>query len=206
MESGSVEVQKLILMQKDFQINKDLQKEFQLYLDNKIKKNINKVLINFEMVPTVLAQGYWPFSITEEDSIIIPPELTNSTHIFESFYNEKHQNRSLKWLFAQGNCVVSANIFDKKYQFVVSNYQLLIFLVFNRDLKKYTVNEIQILTKIPLEELEVCLASLNKIGIFIVGHENEGNTNKVFIYFVNNCFFDHLIKYHSNINLKFDIS
>lgn len=184
MESGSVEVQKLILMQKDFQINKDLQKEFQLYLDNKIKKNNNKLLISFEMMPTVLAQGYWPFSITEEDSIIIPPELTHSIHVFESFYNEKHQNRSLKWLFAQGNCVVSANVFDKKYQFVVSNYQLLIFLVFNRNLKKYTVNEIHILTKIPFEELEVCLASLNKIGIFIVSQDNERSTNKVFIYVV----------------------
>ena len=176
-----MEVQKLILMQKDFQINKDLQKEFQTYLENQVKKNNNKALINFEMVPTVLAQGYWPFSITEEEPIIIPPELTNSIHSFESFYNEKHQNRSLKWLFAQGNCIVSANIFDKKYQFIISNYQLLIFLVFNRNPKKYTVNEIHFLTQIPLEELEVCLACLNKIGIFNIIYDSNGiANNKVF--------------------------
>lgn len=177
MESGSVEVQKLILMQKDFQINKDLQKEFQLFLENQGKKK--NILLNFELVPTVLAQGYWPFSITEEESIIIPPELTQAIEAFQNFYNEKHQNRSLKWLFAQGNCSVTSNIFDKKYQFIINNYQLLIFLMFNRSTKKYSVKEIHFLTQIPMEELESCLASLNKIGILIISHNNLENSNNL---------------------------
>lgn len=121
-------------MQKDFQLNKDLQKEFHAYLEKHSK------WLSFELVPTVLAQGYWPFSITEEESVVITPELAHATKTYEKFYCEKHQNRSLKWLFAQGNCNLSSNFFDKKYQFVVNNHQLLIFLAFNRKVKEYTGN------------------------------------------------------------------
>ena len=176
MESGSVEVQKLILMQKDFHINKDLQKEYQLYLEQENKKN-KKISLKYEMTPTILAQGYWPFTITEEESILIPPELKESINIFEKFYTEKHQNRSLKWLFAQGSCNVTSNSFDKKYLFIITNYQLLIFLLFNRAKKKYSLNEVHFLTQIPMDELESCLLPLTKIGILILTNENEIKIN-----------------------------
>jgi len=182
VESGSVEVQKLILMQKDFHINKDLQKEYQIFLENENKKN--KTCIKYEMNPIILAQGYWPFTITEEEAIIIPKELQESIKIFEKFYNEKHQNRSLKWIFAQGSCNITSNSFDKKYLFIVSNYQLLVFLLFNRVLKRYSLNEIHYLTQIPLDELDSCLVPLIKLGILQLLNENEAKINhtKVFFY------------------------
>lgn len=173
MESGSVEVQKLILMQKDFYINKELNKEFQVFLEKEQAKT-NKNIINYDISVSVIAKGYWPFCITDEEPVIIPPELARSIAIFESFYKEKHQNRNVKWLFGQGISQLSSFGFDKKYQFIVNNYQLLLILLFNKPIKKYSLSEIQLFTQIPFEEIEICLNPLLKLGVFKLLTQNNG--------------------------------
>lgn len=70
-------------MQKDFHLNKDLQKEFQVFFER--ESNDLKSSLQTEMNATILAQGYWPFSITEEDSIIVPYEMKGLITIFERF-------------------------------------------------------------------------------------------------------------------------
>lgn len=103
--------------------------------------------------------------------------------VLERFYNEKHQNRSLKWLFAQGNCQITTSFFDKKYLFICSNYQVLILLLFNRTVKEYTMKDIVILTQIALEELEVTLMPLVRVGILNIWQKNVmiNNNSKVII-------------------------
>lgn len=182
VESGSVEVQKLILMQKDFYINKELHKEFQVYLEKEQAKN-HKNKINFDISVSVIAKGYWPFCITDEEPVIVAPELTQAIAIFEGFYKEKHQNRNVKWLFGQGISQISSFAFDKKYQFIVNNYQLLIILLFNKPIKKYSLSEIHAFTQIPFEEIEICLNPLLKLGVFKLLTQNSQIYVKVSTFF-----------------------
>lgn len=162
-------------MQKDYSINKELQILFKNYKDSRQNN------LTFDYDVTVIAKGFWPSTIIEEEAVIIPPELKPAINFFEDFYSKNNQNRKLTWLFGQGNCQLSAStsFFDKKYQFIVNNYQLLIFLIFNNPRKEpYTVDEVRIMTEIPMNELEAALNPLIRHKIVILKYP-DGSEIKI---------------------------
>merc|ERR1712012_413620 len=70
---------------------------------------------------------------------------------FESFYHSKHSGRKLRWIYNMGGVEVTASCFPRKHILVVSAYQCLALMIFNKQ-KEVTFREICEVTKLPEDE------------------------------------------------------
>ena len=103
----------------------------------------------------VLTGGHWPQQPAA--ACTLPPELKDYTMKFEQFYKQKFQNRNITWLFKNGSLEVKpVFISNKSYIFVVSCYQAVVLMLFNRN-SEMTFNEIKEATNIPEAELKDAL-------------------------------------------------
>lgn len=174
MEAGTTDVQKLIMMKNDYEISKDLTKNFEEFL--KISN-----LINFQTNLTILEKSYWPFILDETD-IIISEEFKKVIDLFLNFYNKTHHNRNIEWIFSQSNNnEIIAIINVKKHVLVVNYYQMLLLLIFNNKYKEYKLEELFTMTKIPSFEIKKCLEPFIILKLLIF--EQEKNNYKININF-----------------------
>ena len=82
-------------------------------------------------------------------------------NVFENFYVDKHQGRTITWQYNMGTADVRANGFSKQYEFNVSTYQMAILLLFNSEENStLTFNQIAEQLKIPNVELKRNLFTL----------------------------------------------
>jgi hypothetical protein len=125
----------------------------------------------------VLTAGAWPIptptsatTTTSSQSIrplLLPFEMEQHLELFTKFYGERSNGRKLHWVhhYSHG-CIqmTSASGTDKRYELLLSLYQMLIVLLFNQA-NEYTEVILQQLTNIPSQELHHHLASLVKVSV-----------------------------------------
>lgn len=121
VECGLNTVNKMSMMFTDIQLSKDLQVEFQ-----RVK---GKIISGVEFTTEVLSQGTWP--IDSQPPCNIPMELKTCTEQFKMFYQNKHQNRNLTWLYPYGQVEVKPLFTQKPYQLVTNVFQAAILMIFN---------------------------------------------------------------------------
>ncbi|KAL4508504.1 hypothetical protein ABPG72_003808 [Tetrahymena utriculariae] len=163
-EMGKSTTNKLTEMCTDMVVNQETMND----IKKKMKEIDARKCDEIDWKITILTSGHWTI---QKDILDVPNELIWIADTYIKLYKEKHKGRKIDWAFSQGNAEISTK-FDKKYTLDVTNYQLLILLLFNKA-DSYTFQNISDVLKIPLAELHINLITLCKNKLFIRDNKND---------------------------------
>ncbi|GLD91813.1 hypothetical protein PINS_up000346 [Pythium insidiosum] len=182
-------VSKLQKMLKDKILSKELTNSFGSWLheseDELTKTNPHSVHAlhlhrRIEYHCDVLTAGAWPISSAPSDPLLLlPSEIESHVELFSKFYTDRSTGRKLLWVHHLSSGVLQANCFDKRYEFSLSFYQMLIIMLFNSQ-DSLTGAEMVQQTNIPEKELKHHVASLVKAKILKLSEEQKYSLNSSF--------------------------
>ena len=191
---------KLQRMLQDMQTSKDLNSNYRAWQENALSSDELKKAVD----PTyfILGTGFWP--LTPPTTHFVPPEEIKKTYDrFLTFYDSKHSNRKLTWLWNLCKGEMKANYLKTSkvpYTFQVSTYQMGILLLFN-DADTVTYDAVRENTKLSPEALDPSIAVLVKARVLIAGPEN-GKPQSGTSYSLNYNFKHKKLKINLNIAVK----
>jgi len=161
VECGQQAIQKLASMFTDMALSDQLQEEY-----NKSSHGGSPGGVMHEV--RILQTNAWPDK-ADEANVVPCEEMLCCIQNFEKFYHSKHSGRKLQWIYNMGSVEVSALCFSRKHILVVSAYQCLALMLFNKH-GSIAFREICDATKIPKEECKRQVLSMtvsrNKILLF----------------------------------------
>ncbi|CAG9855429.1 unnamed protein product [Phyllotreta striolata] len=151
-ECGGGFTSKLEGMFKDMELSKDINVAFKQHL------NVNtRNLAPIDMTVNILTMGYWP--TYQAMDVTLPDQMVRFQDIFKDFYLSKHSGRKLQWQPTLGHCVLRASFKAGPKELVVSLFQTLVILLFNK-YDEVTFEYIKAATNIEDGELRRTLQSL----------------------------------------------
>ncbi|KAL3290377.1 hypothetical protein HHI36_023719 [Cryptolaemus montrouzieri] len=150
-ECGGGFTSKLEGMFKDMELSKDINVAFKQHLNNA------QDLIPLDMTVNILTMGYWPTYMAMD--VNLPEEMVKFQDIFKEFYLSKHSGRKLQWQPTLGHCVLRAQFKAGLKELVVSLFQTLVILLFNK-YDELSFDYIKAATNIEDGELRRTLQSL----------------------------------------------
>ncbi|KAJ8923549.1 hypothetical protein NQ315_010127 [Exocentrus adspersus] len=151
-ECGGGFTSKLEGMFKDMELSKDINVAFKQHL------NVNtRNLAPIDMTVNILTMGYWP--TYQAMDVTLPDQMVRFQDIFKDFYLSKHSGRKLQWQPTLGYCVLKATFRSGPKELVVSLFQTLVILLFNK-YDEVTFEYIKAATNIEDGELRRTLQSL----------------------------------------------
>ncbi|RLN86876.1 hypothetical protein BBJ28_00002142 [Nothophytophthora sp. Chile5] len=131
-------VSKLQKMLKDKTLSKELLETFAGWLEEKdielrTEDASNAAAIAFHHTVSyhcdVLTAGAWPISsAAAEVKICLPRVIESHINLFTKFYTGRSTGRKLLWVHHLSFGMLQAHCFDKRYEFLLSFYQMLILL------------------------------------------------------------------------------
>lgn len=191
---------KLQRMLQDMQTSKDMNNSYKQHLETSLGVDQLKKAVDAQFF--ILGTGFWP--LTPPSTHFTPPqEINESRDRFLGFYNNKHSNRKLTWLWNLCKGEMKANYIKNTkipYTFQVSTYQMAILLLFNgNDTLKY--DDIQANTGLAAEALEPSVAVLVKARVFTASPENTKPASGT-SYSLNYNFKSKKLKVNLNIAVK----
>merc|ERR1711920_4139 len=140
VECGAHAIQKLASMFTDMTFSDQLQDEY-----NKCSHKGQPGGVAHDI--RILQTNAWPEK-PDETNCVPCAEMVECIKAFETFYNSKHSGRKLKWMYSMGSVELTTKCFPKKHTVVVSAYQCLALMLFNKS-KEVAFKEICEATKIP---------------------------------------------------------
>lgn len=143
VECGQQAIQKLASMFTDMALSDQLQEEY-----NKLSHGGSPGGVTHEV--RVLQTNAWPEK-ADETNVVPCEEMLACIQAFENFYHSKHSGRKLRWIYNMGGVELTAHCFSRKHILVVSAYQCLALMIFNKQ-KEVIFREICDATKLPKEE------------------------------------------------------
>ncbi|KAJ3276010.1 Cullin-4B [Terramyces sp. JEL0728] len=156
-ECGAGFTQKLEGMFKDVDLSTDLMKSF---LNSKYASRLS----DMELHVHVLTFSYWP---TYPIHLInIPEQFATDQKVFNDFYTSKYKGRRLAWPMSLGHCVLHYLHPNGNKDLIVSLYQAVILLLFNKYIQLTTSEILSLLipdeqNALPKEELFRSLQSIS---------------------------------------------
>lgn len=123
-ECGGGFTSKLEGMFKDMELSKDINVAFKQHL------NVQHNLAQIDMTVNILTMGYWP--TYQPMDVTLPDQMVKFQDIFKEFYLSKHSGRKLQWQPTLGHCVLKARFKTGQKELVVSLFQTLVILLFNK--------------------------------------------------------------------------
>lgn len=140
---------KLQRMIQDMSVSKDINNEFQQYLDN----NSQKLAFAFNIF--VLATGSWPLQ-APNSNFNIPGDMVHAVNNFKLFYDSKYQGRKLTYLHHLSRADIDSRaVKGKIFKLAVSTYQMGLLLLFNQpgtnELSKRDLQDSSFLQEVPLK-------------------------------------------------------
>lgn len=179
-------VSKLQKMLKDKMLSKELLDLFAAWLEEhdtelRSEDTSNAAAINLHHAVSyhcdVLTAGAWPISsAAAEHKIFLPPAIEAHINLFTKFYTGRSTGRKLLWIHHLSYGMVQSHCFDKRYEFLLSFYQMLILLLFN-NAKELSRSAIMELTNLPEQDTTHNIASLIKAKILV---SDEDTTNPTY--------------------------
>eukprot|EP01110_Echinostelium_bisporum_P003408 TRINITY_DN1830_c3_g1_i1.p1 TRINITY_DN1830_c3_g1~~TRINITY_DN1830_c3_g1_i1.p1 ORF type:complete len:756 (-),score=264.43 TRINITY_DN1830_c3_g1_i1:123-2390(-) len=156
---------KLQRMIQDMSVSKDINNEFQQFLENKSYK------LSFAFNIFVLATGSWPLQ-APNSNFNIPTEVVQSVNYFKSFYESKYQGRKLNYLHNLSRADIDMRaVKGKIYKLMVSTYQMGALLQFN-NATEVTMRELKDATLLQDNPFKVALLGLVKSKIIETADED----------------------------------
>lgn len=95
---------------------------------SRLQNNEGKQAIDLNV--NILSAAAWPSY--PDVPVAIPPQIKRSIDNFESHYNQKHSGRKLQWKHALAHCQLKASFPKGDKELVVSSFQAVVLLLFNR--------------------------------------------------------------------------
>ncbi|OWZ23265.1 Cullin family protein [Phytophthora megakarya] len=167
-------VSKLQKMLKDKMLSKELVESFSAWLEEKdielrLQDATSASALDLHHAVTyhcdVLTAGAWPISsAVAEHKIFLPPAMETHTNLFTQFYTGRSTGRMLLWIHHLSFGMIQSHCFDKRYEFLLSFYQMLILLQLNTATEMRRSDIVQ-LTNIPEQDCIHHLASLVKTKV-----------------------------------------
>lgn len=151
VECGQQAIQKHASMFTDMRLSDQLQEEY-----NKLPHGGSPNGIVHEV--RILQTNAWSEKV-DETNIVPCDEFTKCVDAFEAFYHSKHSGRKLRWIYNMGGAELCSLCFSRKHILVVSGYQAMILMLFNKQ-KELSLKEICDATKIPRDECKRQLLSM----------------------------------------------
>jgi cullin 1 len=170
-------INKLQTMAKDINLSKEQSNQFREYLAQNFDPSENTV----EFTVKVLGTSSCPFT-PPSTSFAVPQELETIFRRFLTFYESKHQNRKLTWLFQHSRAEIRTNYAKSGrvgYTFQVSTYQMGILLQYNNK-TSYTAAELAKNTQLNEPIVNSILAILCKAKVLLPQGGNVGEPNTVY--------------------------
>jgi len=151
VECGQQAIQRLASMFGDMHLSDQLQEEYK-------SKSHGGSPGGIEHEVRVLQTNAWPEK-PDETNVVPCTEMVTCITAFETFYHAKHTGRKLRWMYNMGNVEMATLNFSRRHILVVSAYQCLSLMLFNRR-REVSFKEIIDATKIPVEECKRQVQSL----------------------------------------------
>eukprot|EP01006_Ploeotia_vitrea_P032050 TRINITY_DN64328_c0_g1_i1.p1 TRINITY_DN64328_c0_g1~~TRINITY_DN64328_c0_g1_i1.p1 ORF type:complete len:806 (+),score=116.54 TRINITY_DN64328_c0_g1_i1:129-2420(+) len=148
---GQAFVNHLVHMFNDIKKSEDLQKEWK---DAPAQKEV-------DVSVTVLTHVHWPLQ-TPKRPIQVSQTVLRTLNAYDDWYCKKHKQRRLQWCYNQGTADIKASFANaaKKYDIVMSTYQMLVVLLFNEQ-DKWVFSDLADRTGITIEELRRVMVPLS---------------------------------------------
>jgi cullin 1 len=158
---------KLQRMIQDMSVSKDMNNEFQTWLENKSLK------LSFAFNIFVLATGSWPLQ-APNSNFNIPNDVVSAVNHFKTFYESKYQGRKLTYLHHLSRAELDSKVVRGKiFKLQVSTYQMGVLLMYNQPGEsQVSKREFQGHTLLQENPLKVALLGLVKTKILDVENEN----------------------------------
>ncbi|CAH0478452.1 unnamed protein product [Peronospora belbahrii] len=167
-------VSKLQKMLKDKMLSKELLHSFSAWLEEKDTELRSEDASNASAIELhhtvtyycdVLTAGAWPISsAAAEHKIILPPAFEAHTRLFTKFYTGRSTGRKLLWVHNLSFGMIQSHCFEKRYEFLLSFYQILVLLQFNTATEIARSDMVR-LTNIPEKDCTHHMASLVKLKL-----------------------------------------
>lgn len=126
---------------------------------------------------TICTRSFWP-PLTINNRVLVPPELSKIHNDVKHIYSSQFTGRKLHWNYQLGSAEImirlNANV---KKTFIVSTYQMLIMLVFNKNNKVVSCSDLMESSGLNIQDLTIPLLSLchPKVGLL----RKNPNTNSL---------------------------
>lgn len=155
VECGQQAIQKLASMFVDMSLSDQLQESY-----NKLSHGGSPGGVVHEI--RVLQTNAWPEK-PDDTNIAVCDEMNLCIQAFENYYNSKHSGRKLRWMHNMGSVELRASCYARSHTLVVSTYQCLVLMLFNRS-QQVTFRDICNATRIPSDECkrQVLSMTVNK--------------------------------------------
>ncbi|EGR29244.1 hypothetical protein IMG5_160430 [Ichthyophthirius multifiliis] len=163
IECGSSFTKKMEIMLKDVQLSQNFLAEYKQQF-KKIQPNQNIDFLDIK----ILTCGIWPFQNVQQ--IKIHPELELHINYLDQIYKTKFAGRKLKWMFSVGKSIIKSFYGCIKKEFMVSNIQLNILLLYNQ---QNHYNEIQIMQQLNINQEQLKTHLIPLVQLKILNFENE---------------------------------
>ena len=191
---------KLTRMLQDIQTSKDLNNSYKTHQESVMDSDDFKKAVDPQFF--ILGTGFWPLQ-PPSTRFNPPQEIRNTYERFVKFYDSKHSNRKLQWLWNLCKGEMKANYIKNTkipYTFQVSTYQMAILLLFN-DSDTVSYDDIQASTSLDPEALDPSVAVLVKARVLIANPENAKPASGT-SYTLNYNFKSKKLKVNLNIAVK----
>ena len=141
-------------MFKDVELAREENASYKTMLEERRQRPLVDLNVN------VLSASAWPTYPNVE--VEIPVDIQKATREFEQHYKLKHTGRKLEWKHALAHCQMKACFPKGNKEIVVSSFQAVVMLHFNRTSPDESVSfsELQVATKLSEVELKRTLQSL----------------------------------------------
>ena len=114
---------------------------------------------------TVLGTNLWRLN-PPTPTFVIPTEVETTYLRFQKYYQMKHPDRKLTWLWNYSKNELRTNYLGRNYIMMTSSYQMAVLLQYNKN-DRLSLDEIQAATGIPNDILSQVLALLVKAKVLI---------------------------------------
>lgn len=165
VECGQQAIQKLASMFVDMSLSDGLQEEYK-----RLSHGGSPGGVVHEI--RVLQTNAWPEK-PDDTAIAVCDEMNTCIQAFESFYNQKHSGRKLRWMHNMGSVELRAACYARNHSLAVSTYQCLILMLFNRS-ERVSFGDICNATLIPPEECKRQVLSMTVAKHRLLNREGSG--------------------------------
>lgn len=124
LECGAGFTQNLETMFKDIELARDEMTAYKQRLANNERK------LDIDLTVNILSAAAWPSY--PDVPCTIPHQVKRTIDNFEAHYYSKHSGRKLAWKHALAHCQMKANFPKGSKELVVSSFQAIVLLLFNR--------------------------------------------------------------------------
>lgn len=131
-----------------------------MFRDINLSKEVSKNFNHKNFGINVLTRTFWPIQPqTNQQDVILSPKLEEMKTSFSDYYLKLHHGRNLSWAYNFGSVDIRIQFEKKIHELNMSLYCGLIVLLFEEH-DELTFTEIEILTKIPQQDLVRSLQSV----------------------------------------------